>query len=140
MKPLFSTKLTELRTAAKLTNYELARIADVPESMIAGIQSGRRRVGEHQARKLGTALRFSGEALEQFILHAIDTSEEKILNEAKPYPAVLLNLLARQLNKSGVCAEAICDCRVNGDLNRQDVTLNLNSGRQLNLTTQLNYA
>lgn len=140
MKPQFSTTLTELRTTARLTNYELARIADVSESMIAGLQSGKRKVGEHQARKLGTALRFSGEALEQFILHAIDTSEEKVLNEAKPYPAVLLNLLARQLNKSGIPAEAIRRCQIDGDQNRQDVTLTLNSGRQLNLTTQLNYA
>lgn len=133
-------QLTTLRTNARLTNRELARISDVPESTIAGLQSGSRRIGELQARKLGTAFRLEGEALEQFILQAIDTCTEKVLCEAKDYPAGLLNLIARQLRKAGICADSICDFEISGDERKQDVTLALGSGRTATLTTHLLYA
>ena len=140
MYQLFSTQLTRLRTAARLTNRELARLSDVPESTIAGLQTGNRRVGELQARKLGIALQLRGEALEQFILQAIDTCTEKVLCESKNYPASLLNLIARQLRKAGICAESIHDFDVTGDERKQDVTLTLGCGKSATLTTQLQYA
>lgn len=140
MNQPFSSRLTALRAAARLTNRELARLADVPESTIAGLQSGNRRVGEIQARKLGNALQLRGEDLEQFILQAINTCSEKVLCEAKSYPASLLNLIARQLRKAGIVAEAICHFDVTGDERKQNVLLTLGSGKSATLTTQLQYA
>ena len=136
----FSSQLTTLRTSAKLTNRELARLADVPESTIAGLQSGNRRVGEIQARKLGLALQLKNETLEQFVLHAIDTCTEKVLCESKHYPAELLNLIARQLRKAGIVAESICNYDISGDERKQNVTLTLGSGKSATLTTHLQYA
>lgn len=120
-----------------MTNAELAQRAGVPESFISGLQNDNRRVGEYQARKIGRALNLHGERLEVFVLRAIDTSTEKILNEAKPYPAELLNLLAMQLRSAGIHAEAIHAFNITGDENEQDIHLTLNSGKQVTLKTQL---
>ena len=137
MNSPFSQTLQTLRADAKLTNYELACLADVPESLISGLQNNRRRVGEYQARKIGKALKLTGEALEDFVYSAVNTCTEKILTDAKPYPSRLLNLVALQLHRAGIRAESIFDCNVAGDEHEQDVTLTLGSGRTATLKTQL---
>jgi len=101
-KPPFSEQLSNLRIEAQLTNQELADDAAVPASLIAGLQSGKRRIGEFQATKIGKALNLEGAALEQFVYDAINNCTEKVLEESKGYPAELLNLLARQLRQAGV--------------------------------------
>lgn len=133
----FSLQLQQLRASAKLTNNELAQLADVPESLISGLQNNNRRVGEYQARKIGKALKLSEERLESFILQAINTCTEKVLEEAKGFPAELLNLLAQQLNRAGIRAESIHTFTVVGDESEQDVTLHLGNGRRAVLTTHL---
>jgi hypothetical protein len=137
MNEPFSLQLQQLRANAKLTNHELGRLADVPESLISGLQNDSRRVGEYQARKIGNALRLTGETLDLFIYDAINTCTEKVLNEAKAYPARLLNLLAVQLRQAGVFAESIRDCTVAGDEHQQDVTLLLGNGKTAKLSTHL---
>jgi len=137
MNEPFSSQLYRLRTNAKLTNAELARRADVPESFISGLQNDNRRVGEYQAGKIGRALNLEGEQLERFIYDAINTCTEKVLNEAKPYPAQLLNHLALQLQRAGISAAAIAAMTVDGDLHDQDIRLTLNNGSQATLRTQL---
>jgi transcriptional regulator with XRE-family HTH domain len=133
----FSQTLQALRTSAKLTNFELARLAEVPESLISGLQNDNRRVGEYQAMKIGRALKLTGEPLEQFVYDAINTCTEKVLNDAKPYPSRLLNLVALQLYRAGIPASCIRDCSVVGDEHGQDVTLTLGSGRTAIFKTQL---
>jgi transcriptional regulator with XRE-family HTH domain len=133
----FSQTLQTLRANARLTNNELARLADVPESLISGLQNDNRRVGEYQAMKIGKALKLAGETLEQFIYDGINTCTEKILNTAKPYHSQLLNLVAVQLHRAGIPAESIRDFKVAGDESAQDVTLTLRSGKTATLITQL---
>ncbi|HEY3899599.1 MAG TPA: helix-turn-helix transcriptional regulator [Chthoniobacter sp.] len=137
MNEPFSTQLYRLRTNAKLTNAQLAERADVPESLISGLQNDNRRVGEYQANKIGTALNLHGEQLEQFVLRAIDTSTEKVLKEAREYPAELLNLIAKQLKRAGICAPAIQNFNIEGDESEQHVTLSLDGGRHATLRMQL---
>jgi transcriptional regulator with XRE-family HTH domain len=137
MNTPFSQTLQELRANARLTNNELARLADVPESLISGLQNDHRRVGEYQAMKIGKALKLKGETLEQFIYDAINTCTEKLLNTAKPYHSQLLNLVALQLHRAGIPADSIQDFSVAGDEHAQDVTLLLGSGRTATLKTQL---
>lgn len=137
MNEPFSSQLYRLRTNAKLTNAELAQRADVPESFISGLQNDNRRVGEFQARKIGKALNLHGERLEEFVLRAIDTCTKKVLEEARDYPAELLNLLAKQLRRAGIYAEAIEAFDITGDESEQGVTLLLGSGRKATLTTHL---
>ena len=137
MNASFSSQLKQLRTSANFTNKELARLADVPESLISGLQNDNRRIGEFQALKIGRALQLQGETLEQFVLDAINHCTEKILNEAQPYPAALLNLLAVQLSRAGISADNIAGMNVHGDLFKQDITLTLTSGSSATLKTQL---
>ena len=73
----FSEQLSTLRQNAQLTNQELADDAHVPASLIAGLQSGKRRIGEYQARKIGKALNLTGADLESFIFNAINNCSEK---------------------------------------------------------------
>ena len=133
----FSQTLQSLRADAQLTNNELARLAEVPESLISGLQNDNRRVGEYQAMKIGRALKLTGAKLEQFVYDAINTCTEKILNTAKPYHSQLLNLVAVQLHRAGIPAESIQDFSMAGDEYGQDVTLTLGSGRTATLRTQL---
>ena len=140
MNKEFASRLTSLRARAQLTNRELARLSDVPASTVAGLQTGSRRIGEYQARKLGRAFNLSGEELEEFVLQAINGCTEKVLTDSLPYPSHLLNLLAVQLKKAGIGAEAIRAFEVTGDERKQDVRFILGSGKAVTLTTQLQYA
>lgn len=133
----FSSQLQTLRAKAKLTNNELALLANVPESLISGLQNDNRRIGEYQATKIGKALKLADETLEDFVYSAINTCTEKILNTAKPYHSQLLNLVAVQLHRAGITAGAIADFTVVGDEREQDVTLVLGSGKTATLKTQL---
>ena len=137
MNEPFSTYLYSLRKNAKLTNAQLGQLADVPESLISGLQNDNRRVGEYQARKIGRALNLHGERLEEFVLRAIDTSTEKVLKETRDYPAELLNLLAQQLKRAGIAAKAIRRFNIQGDESEQHITLTLNTGQEATLRTQL---
>jgi len=134
--PFFQT-LQTFRANANLTNHELARLAEVPESLISGLQNDRRRVGEYQAMKIGKALKLTGKALEQFVFDAINTCTEKVLNEAKPYHSQLLNLVAVQLHRAGIPADSIRAFDISGDEHEQDVTLTLGSGKTAILRTHL---
>jgi len=133
----FSHHLKSLRIAAKLTNDELARLAKVPESLISGLQNDNRRVGEYQARKIGTALQLTGEALEAFIYAAIDGCTQKVLREAQPYPAALLNLLAMQLHRAGFDSDSIHHMTVVGNEHKRDINLTFGDGQRATLNTQL---
>ena len=137
MNEPFSTLLSRLRRNAKLTNIELAQQARVSRSLIPGLQSGKRRIGEYQARKLGVALGLAGDALDEFILRAIDECSEKLLRASLPYPAPLLNLLARQLRTAGIEPDQVSECVVIEDSDEAEATIHLNDGRTVRLETKL---
>jgi hypothetical protein len=107
MKNDFSNQLTKLRKQRNLTNVALAELARVPTSLIAGLQSGKRRIGEFQARKIGLALGLQKKTLERFILNAITYCSEKLLQEAQYYPAQILNTLPSTLLSAGISADNI---------------------------------
>ena len=129
----FSEQLSTLRQNAQLTNQELADDAHVPASLIAGLQSGKRRIGEYQARKIGKALNLTGADLESFIFNAINNCSEKVLEESKGYPAELLNLLARQLRLSGVLPNNVTGWNVQ----KNAADLVLSNGGKAHLETVL---
>jgi transcriptional regulator with XRE-family HTH domain len=111
MSPIrFPALLTQLRKRANLTNRQLAECADVPNSLIAGLQSGKRSVGECQARKIGAALGFQGSALESFVLDAVNTCTERLLEDAVHYPSQVLNWVPRQLKSCGIQPEELTGC------------------------------
>ena len=135
MNRKFSEILTNLRIQANLTNRELAEVADVPHSMIAGIQSGRRPVGEKQARKLGVALGLQGEELDTFVLDAVETCSEKLLRVCREYPSWLLNLLPLTLIQRGISPSALSGYHKDQNEESQFITLGLKNGESIELRT-----
>jgi len=140
MKNEFPQLLSKLRRDAKLTNIQLSELAPVSRSLIPGLQSGKRCVGEYQARKLGLALGLEGKQLDDFIFSGINRSKEKVLVEALPYPAELLNLLARQLRRSGIGPDIVSECMVDEDAYVCTVALLLTDGTEARLETKLELA
>jgi len=123
------------RHRAGFTNAELADRARVPESLIAGLQSGKRRVGEQNALQIGQALGLQGVDLEQFIFAAINTSTRKLLRQAMDYPSQLINFTARKLLNAGVSPHLVANCDYSDDLGT--ITMKLVDGRVAKLETNL---
>ena len=110
MNNTFANKLNALRIERHLTTGELAQRAGVGHPLISGLISNSRVIGEYTARKIGNALQLSGDELEDFVYTAINDCTEKVLESSKPYPAVLLNLIACKLHEHGVLPEKISRC------------------------------
>ena len=137
MNERFEVLLSRLRKQANLTNDELAELAVVPRSLIPGLQSGKRRIGEHQARKIGAALGLDGQGLERFVFSAINNCTEKVLKESRAYPAELLNLAARQLKAAGIEPEQVVGCVVSQEGDDSEVAILLRDGGEARLETKL---
>lgn len=135
----FGDKLTRMRKASGLTNRSLAVSASVPASLIAGLQSGHRRVGEFQARKIGKALALDGPELDGFVLDAVNTCTEKVLSEAKEYPSLFLNFIAKQLRSAGITPQDVCQFQMIPCSEGQALKLYLNGGRTAELHSTLRY-
>jgi len=140
MKNQFPILLSTLRKQAHLTNRELAEEANVSRSLIPSLQTGRRCVGEYQARKLGSALGLNGKALEDFVFCAIDRCTEKVLKEAQDYPAEIINMLALQLRQAGITPDAMDACSISVDKSEGEVAIVLNDGKRVVLETKLEQA
>ena len=128
----FGERLNELRGKRNLTVQQLANRASVPATLISGLQTNNRRIGENNARKIGKALQLTGAELESFVYQAINTSEERVLESSKGYPAEVLNLLANELRQSGIEPEKVIRCVLRprfGD-GSSDVAVFLNDGRK----------
>jgi len=137
MKEQFSELLSKLRKQARLTNIQLAELADVSRSLIPGLQSGKRRIGEYQARKLGAALGLTGKVLEDFVYAAINTCTEKVLEESKAYPAELLNVAAKQLRMAGIEPHQVHQCIISEDKQESHVSIMLRDGTKAQLETKI---
>jgi len=140
MRNDFPILLSTLRKKARLTNIELAEEANVPRSLIPSLQSGKRCVGEYQARKLGGALHLEGKDLEDFVFCAIDRCTEKVLKELQDYPAELINMLVLQLREAGITPEVMSACRVTVDGSESEAAIVLNDGKRVVLETKLELA
>ena len=136
----FGIKLNNLRTSRHLTSAELADRASVPPSLISGLQSGTRVVGEYTARKIGKALHLTGEELEDFIYLAINGCSEKVLNASKAYPAILINLVASKLQEQGISPDEINQCVRRPKKNDADAALYLDNGKEAFIKLEVAYA
>ena len=131
--------INHLRQKACLTTQQLATKANVPQSLISGLQSGNRRVGEDNARKIGTALNLTGRELEDFIYKAINSSTERILKEYNLYPSEILNLVADELQSTGISPMNITRCIRKPQLvdYNPDAVLYLEDGRRVLLNLEV---
>ena len=67
----------------------------------------------------------------------MDTCTDKVLEEAKGYPASLLNIIARQLRNAGILPESVAGCDFSGMGNEQMIRLELQNGQTAMLSTVL---
>lgn len=137
---LFGDKLSKLRKGRKWTNRQLAAQASVPSSLIAGLQSGNRSVGEYQARKIGLALGLDGPELDSFVMEAVDTCTEKVLSDAKGYPSLFLNFIAKQLRSAGIHPHDLTNFQMIQSGEGQALRLYLDGGRTAEIHSTLRYA
>lgn len=137
MKETFGALLINLRERANLSNSELSELAQVPRSLISGLEGGQRRIGEYQAGKIAQALKLSGEELDKFVFAAIDTCAQKVLRDSRNYPARLLNIPARQLRNSNIYPEQISDLFLEEDQTSTKLYLTLSNGKKAEINTTL---
>lgn len=128
MDNAFGNKLAQLKNSRHLTSAELASKANVPPSLISGLLSNTRVIGEYAARKIGNALQLADDELEDFVYLAINRCSEKVLTASKGYPAILLNLVAAKLQEAGILPNKINRCT--RKQNEADAALYLDGGQE----------
>lgn len=139
MNHTFANTLYQLRTSHHLTSTELATKANVPPSLISGLQTGNRVIGEHAARKIGQALHLTGTELEDFVYLAINDCSEKVLQSSKNYPAELLNLVATELLEIGIVPDKIRKCIRRPQRDKAKAALFLDDGREAFINLEVAY-
>jgi transcriptional regulator with XRE-family HTH domain len=136
---LFGERLKQLRTERGLTERELAKAAQVYQSLISGLENEKRIIAERSARKIGLALGLADAALEDFIYLAINNSTQRVLANSKLYPAEVLNLGATLLALSGISPESIARCVRKSDPADANVMLVLNDGKAAVIKMEVAY-
>ena len=128
----FGTTLNTLRKQKNLTVQQLADRAEVNPTLISGLQRHNRTIGENNARRIGEALELTGKDLEEFIYLALNAAKDRVLFEHRCFPAEILNLVAHELQQSGIGPEMVNRCVLNpilhGGLN-PDAAVYLKDGR-----------
>jgi transcriptional regulator with XRE-family HTH domain len=128
----FTEQFAKHRKQAGLSYRALETVTGIKASALAAMQTGHRPVGEQSARRLASAFGLSGEALEMFVLSAINTSRERILDCVKEYPSEAINLLGLMLLGQGVKPSQITRCEYN-PLTPNCLSLSLTKGRTIHL-------
>ena len=132
----FKDLLISKRKALGLTSKELSKQSSVSESLLSGLQSGNRRIGEKQASRIASALGLKKQDKSDFIFMAMNESTQRLLESSKAYPVEILNSLPGLLRNKGVLPENINSARIfdsfleisleSGDVVRVYVNLSLN--------------
>lgn len=132
----FKDLLISKRKALGLTSKELSKQSSVSESLLSGLQSGNRRIGEKQASRIASALGLKKQEKSDFIFMAMNESTQRLLESSKSYPVEVLNSLPGLLRNKGVLPENINGARLfdafleisleSGDVVRVYVNLSLN--------------
>jgi transcriptional regulator with XRE-family HTH domain len=135
-KITFGDKLNTLRQLNNLTVQQLADASGVSQPLISNLIHNNRVIGEYTARRIGTALKLQGEALEDFIYSAINGCTEKVLNSSKDYPAEILNLIAGQLSAMGIVPSKIARC-IRNPKPDANAALYLNDGKSAYINVEV---
>jgi len=132
----FKDLLISKRKALGLTSKELSKQSSVSESLLSGLQSGNRRIGEKQASRIASALGLKEQEKSDFIFMAMNESTQRLLESSKSYHVEILNSLPGFLRNKGVLPENINGARIfdafleisldSGDVVRVYVNLSLN--------------
>lgn len=134
----FGETLNGSRKENKLTVYELAERADIHQSLVSGLQTDSRQIGEYVARKLAKALSLDEAETEGFVYLAINNCSVKVLQCSQGYPAEVLNLIAGELHNQGIFPDTIMRC-VRKSNDDTDAALYLNNGKAALINLEIVY-
>jgi len=137
----FGEKLNTLRIQRKLTVHQLAERANVPASLLYGLKTDSRVIGENNATKIGVALGLTGKDLEMFVFEAINHASERVLQQYKSYPAEVINFLAIRLQALGIPPDQISRCILDPQFKHTegDAALILNDGTRAMIDLNITY-
>ena len=108
----FTKQFASFRKKSGLSYRALESVTGIKYSALAAMGTGNRPVGEQSARRIASAFSLSGETLDNFVLSALDTSRERVLESVKEYPAEVLNLLGLVLLAHGIKPKQILGCEL----------------------------
>jgi len=108
----FKYLLKSKRKELGLTSKELSELASVSESLLSGLQTGNRRIGEKQASRIASGLGLLGDEHSDFVFMAMNESRDRILDLSEDYPVEILNFLPVLLRKKGISPEMISESRI----------------------------
>jgi transcriptional regulator with XRE-family HTH domain len=119
--------LKKQREKINLTVQAVADRAGVAQSLVSGLQTGSRRCGEDNAKRIAVALEMNETQQREFAYLALNSSVNRVLQENMSYPAEVLNMVANGLNAAGIGASQISQ----SNLGNNAATFLLNDGRQV---------
>ena len=131
-----TTQFALLRKQSGLSYRRMELVTGIKYSALAAMENGNRPIGEQSARRIATAFDLSDDARERFVLSALNTSRERVLESTKNYPSQVLNHLALLLMSHGIRDTQIANCQLDG--NKLEVTLK--NGRRICLETKITSA
>ena len=132
----FKQRFAACRERSGLTCRALEKVTGIKYSALAAMQTGNRPVGEQSARRIAAAFGLSGDALEAFVLAALNTSKEKVLAAVSGYPSEVLNFLGLRLMASGIKPGQIVRCGYNPAV-PGCLKLSLKKGRTVHLHVEV---
>jgi len=103
----FKDLLISKRKALRLTSKELSKQSSVSESLLSGLQTGNRRIGEKQASRIASGLGLLGDEHSDFVFMAMNESSQRLLESSKSYSVEILNSLPVLLGNTGISPERI---------------------------------
>ena len=108
----FKDLLKSKRKELGITSKELSELASVSESLLSGLQTGNRRIGEKQASRIASGLGLLGEEHSDFVFMAMNESRDRLLESSEDYPVETLNFLPLLLRKMRISPEMISESRI----------------------------
>ena len=136
----FTEKFGSYRKKAGLSYRALEAVTGIKYSALAAMATGNRPVGEQSARRIASAFGLSGETTESFVLSALSTSKERVLESVKDYPPEVLNHLGLLLLAHGIKPKQITGCELDSltPVGLQDgLRFTLRGGRSASLHVSL---
>ena len=129
----FKYLLKSKRKELGITSKELSELASVSESLLSGLQTGNRRIGEKQASRIASGLGLLAEEHSDFVFMAMNESSQRLLESSKSYPVEILNRLPVLLGNTGISPERISGARIFDRF----LEISLHSGDVLRVYTDL---
>jgi transcriptional regulator with XRE-family HTH domain len=123
----------ELRRRRKALGMHIrpfAEKAGLPYSLVAGLETGHRRIGEKSVRKLISALNLRGAESDHFLNLFLAAGAQRVLAQTRQYPPEIVNVLAQKLSdQAQIPPELITACTRRITKKGPDLVITLKDGQ-----------